>query len=263
MAIPGDSHHDDGQQFSLTDTHSHLNSPHFAGRVGEVLARAAAVNVVEVVVPGWDRESSVMALALGAAHPGIRPAVGLHPWFVAENPDLTWLPALLDDPRLVAIGEIGLDGAIDNEDPAQQEAVFRAQLALAAERNLPVLIHCRRRWDRLLACLHDYPVHGVMHAFSGSLEVMRECLRLGLYISFAGMVTRPNSRRAHEAATAVPADRLLLETDAPYMALEGIPAEQAEPAHLPLVLDYIANLRNTDPVTLGAISAENVKRLFV
>ncbi len=249
-------------QHRLTDTHCHLNSPIFAGRVSQVLARAVEAGVHEVVVPGWDRESSLAALALASAYAPIRPAVGLHPWQVAESDDLDWLRGMLNDPRLAAIGEIGLDGAIAHEDPERQEAVFRAQLACAAERDLPVLIHCRRRWDRLLACLHDYPVRGVMHAFSGSLEVMRECLRLGLYISFAGMLTRPNSLRAHEAAAAVPADALLLETDAPYMALEGVPAEEAEPAHLRQVLDYLAALRGDSPVTLSGILAANVQALF-
>ncbi len=246
----------------LTDTHCHLNSPAFAGRVSEVLARAVEAGVHEVVVPGWDRDSSRMALSLASAYTTIRPAVGLHPWYVAADPDISWLPALLNDLRLAAIGEIGLDGAIPDEDPDQQEAVFRAQLALAAERDLPVLIHCRRRWERLLACLHDYPVRGVMHAFSGSLEVLRECLRLGFYISFAGMVTRPNSLRAHAAAAAVPADALLLETDAPFMALEGVPAEEAEPAHLPLVLDAVATLRGDSPAILTGLLAQNVNTLF-
>ena len=247
----------------LTDTHCHLNSPQFAGRVGEVLARAADAGVGEIVVPGWDAESSRRALAMSAGYPMLRAAVGLHPWFVVEQPGLDWLPHLLDDPRTQAVGEIGLDGAIDRDDPVLQEAVFRAQLRLAAARNLPVLLHCRRRWDRLLACLREEPrVRGVVHAFSGSLEVMHDCLALGLYISFAGMVTRPNSRRAHTAAAAVPADRLLLETDAPYMALEGIPAEQAEPAHLPRILAFIADLRGESPPALANQIAQNVQALF-
>ncbi len=247
----------------LTDSHCHLNSPHFAGRVGEVAARAAAVGVGTIVVPAWDRESAVSALALAAALPGLQPAVGLHPWFVAEQPSLDWLPDLLADPRVVAVGEIGLDGAIDEEDRALQETVFHAQLALAVEHDLPVLLHCRRRWDRLLPMLHEHPaVRGVLHAFSGSREILREALQLGLYVSFGGMVTRPGSRRAREAAAVVPADRLLLETDAPYMALEGIPAEAAEPAHLPLILDCLAELRGEAPATLAAQTADNSRRLF-
>lgn len=246
----------------LTDTHCHLNSPLFTGRVGEVLDRAADVGVTEVVTPGWDAESSFRALAMAAGYPAIRPAVGLHPWFVNAETDLDWLPRLLDDPRLVAIGEIGLDGAVDT-DAARQEDVFRAQLALAAERDLPVLLHCRRRWDRLLACLRESPpVRGVVHAFSGSREILRDCLALGLYLGFAGMVTRPNARRAHEAAAAVPADRLLLETDAPYMALDGIPADHAEPAHLPRVLRYIAELRGEKPRELAMQVELNVRSLF-
>ncbi|HEY3376436.1 MAG TPA: TatD family hydrolase [Armatimonadota bacterium] len=247
----------------LTDTHCHLGSPHFAGRVGEVLARAEAVGVQTVIVPGWDRDSSVQALALAAAYPALRPAVGLHPWFVARDADLAWLPALLDDPRVAAVGEIGVDGAIDDADVAQQLAIFRVQVRYAVARDLPILIHCRRGWDRLLPCLREFPgVRGVVHAFSGSREVMHDCLRLGLYLAFAGMVTRPNSRRAREAAALVPADRLLLETDAPYMALDGVPAEQAEPAHLPRVLTCVAALRGVSPEALAEQVGRNVQELF-
>jgi len=246
----------------LTDTHCHLNDERFCERMPAVLARAAQVGVTEMIVPGWDRESSVRALSLAAAFPAIRAAVGLHPWFAAASDDRDWLPVLLDQPQVIAVGEIGLDGAVDNDDPARQEVVFRAQLAWAAARDLPVLLHCRRRWDRLLACLRDTPVRGVVHAFSGSIEVLHALLQCGLYISFAGMVTRPNSRRAHEAAACVPAERLLLETDAPNMALEGIPAAQAEPMQLPLVLNYIARLRAEAPEALAVQVAANVKALF-
>jgi TatD DNase family protein len=247
---------------NLIDTHCHLNSPHFAGRVGEVLARAEAVGVTGIVVPGWDRESSLRALALATAYPAIRPAIGLHPWFVAQDPDVSWLPALLDDPRVVAIGEIGLDGAVAGADPARQAAILRTQLQWAVERDLPVLLHCRRGWDRLLVSLQDTPgVRGIMHAFSGSREVLHACLQRGFFISFAGMVTRPNSLRAHAAARLVPADRLLLETDAPNMALAGIPAAQAEPAHLPRVFDYIAALRGDEPGALARQICRNIKSL--
>ncbi|MHB0938594.1 MAG: TatD family hydrolase [Armatimonadota bacterium] len=236
---------------TFTDTHCHLNDPAFDGRVGEVLARAAAVGVTEVIVPGWDRESSLRAVELAAEFPAIRAAVGLHPWFVTENDDLSWLPPLLDDPRVVAVGEIGLDGAIENDDPEKQEMVFRAQLTLAAEHQLPVLVHCRRRWDRLLPCLRELPSCGIMHAFSGSVETMRLLLALGFYISFTGSVTRPNAKRVHQAAAAVPADRLLVETDAPAIGLETVPAEQVGPDCIPAVLAAIARL-HSDPLDVLA-----------
>jgi TatD DNase family protein len=136
-------------------------------------------------------------------------------------------------------------------------------LRLAVERDLPVLIHCRRGWDRLLRCIKEIGgARGIIHAFSGSREILRECLNLGFYISFAGMVTRPHSYRAHEAATLVPADRLLLETDAPCMALEGIPGGQSEPIHLLHVLHYVAQLRKETPEAIAAQVAENVTALF-
>jgi TatD DNase family protein len=246
----------------LIDSHCHLNSPDFAGRVPEVLARAGEAGVAAMVVPGWDAESSRRALSMASAYPMLHPAIGLHPWFIDAAADLTWMDDLLDDPRLVAIGEIGLDWATQ-VDHRRQEAVFRAQLGIAATRRLPVLLHCRRGWDRMLACLRDFPtVRGVLHSFSGSREVLRDCLALGHYVSFAAMVTRRNSLHAQEAARDVPADRLLLETDAPYMALEGVPASAVEPAHLVRILAFVAELRGDDPAVLAERTSANAWALL-
>lgn len=251
------------ERYLLTDTHCHLNDEVFAGRVDTAIAAAEAVGVVQMIVPGWDQESSRRALALAADYPSTRPAVGQHPWFITPGDNLDWLPGLLDDPRVVAMGEIGLDGRETDDEAPGQEALFRRQLLLARERDLPVLIHCRRGWDRLLRCLRDTRgTRGIIHAYSGSREILRECLHLGFYISFAGMVTRPHSYRAHEAAMQVPADRLLLETDAPCMTLDGVAAGQSAPVHLPQVLHYIAHLRGIDATALASRIAQNVKDLF-
>ena len=248
---------------NLIDTHCHLNDEVFVERVEQVIAAAATAGIRTIIVPGWDRESSVRALALADEYPAIRPAVGLHPWFVAKDGPCDWLPDLLADPRVVALGEIGLDGAENADDTAGQEAAFRLQLALAAERNLPILIHCRRGWDRLLRELKGYPgLRGIIHAYSGSREILRDCLHLGYYISFAGMVTRPHSFRAQEAAKLVPADRLLLETDAPCMTLEGVAPGKSEPAHLAQVLHFVAALRETTPEALAEQVERNVTALF-
>lgn len=190
----------------------------------------------------------------------MRAAVGLHPWFAVEEPDVAWLPPLLDAPGVVAVGEIGIDG--ETATPIDlQKMVFRAQLRLAAERGLPVLLHCRRGWDTLLAGLRDFPVRGVAHSFSASREVMAECLRLGLYLSFSGMVTRANSRRAREAARLTPADRLLLETDAPFMATNTTPAAQVEPRNVAEVYDFIRQLRGAGDELEQLISG-NAHSLF-
>jgi TatD DNase family protein len=247
---------------TLVDAHCHLNSPLFAGRLDAVLARAHAAGVTRVVVPAWDEESAHRALALAEAYPGIYPAVGLHPWFADAVPNLDWLPALLDHPAVIAVGEIGIDTSAAT-DPALQEEVYRAQLTLAAERDLPIVLHAHRGWDRLLAGLYDFPtVRGVAHAFSASREVLDLCVRRGLYISFAGMVTRRNSRRAHEAAQHVPLDRLLLETDAPYMAMKDLPAEHSEPACLTRVLDFVAALRGESADHLVPHLWHNAQTLF-
>ncbi|MHB9132951.1 MAG: TatD family hydrolase [Armatimonadota bacterium] len=245
----------------LTDTHCHLNDPAFLGREAEVIARAATAGVASIIVPAWDEASAVRALELAESFPAVYPAAGLHPWFVTEDADIGWLPAMLDHPRVIAVGEIGLDWGTGPA-PSVQEKILRTQLAFAKERDLPVLFHCRRGWDRLIACVREYRVRGVLHAFSGSLEVMEECLKLGLYIAFAGMVTRPLSHRAHEAARHVPLDHLLLETDAPSMALDGIPAEETEPAHVTHVLAAVAKLRGEDAEAVARQVGENVRELF-
>lgn len=246
----------------LTDTHCHLNDPAFDGRIADVLARAHDAGVERVIVPGWDRESSERALALADEFPEIRPAVGLHPWMVTADADLTWVAGMAADARVVAIGEIGLDGAVAVPIDLQ-EPVFRAQLALAIERNLPALIHCRKAWEQMLVCLHDYPgLRGILHAFNGSVEVMRECVTLRCYFGYGGGLTRPNNRRAHQTAAVAPADRLLLETDAPSIGLEGVPSAEVEPRHIVEVLARLAELRDEEPDKLTAQIAENTDRLF-
>ena len=261
------------------DTHCHLNDPHFDGRIGEVLDRALASGMGEIIVPGWDAESSRRAVALAAEFPAIRAAVGLHPWFVTQDDDLSWLPVLLDNPRVVAVGEIGLDGAVEKLGDCQpvctqsgdstltsadaQERVFRAQLALAVKRNLPALMHCRRRWDHLLPCLRETPgIRGVMHAFSGSRETLRELLDLGFFISFSGSVTRTNAKKVRLAAAEVPANRLLTETDAPAIGLDGVDAADVEPAHIPRIVAALAELRGEKAELLAAQIDDNSASIF-
>lgn len=245
---------------TLTDTHCHLNDLAFDGRVADVLARARDAGVGRVVVPGWDSASSLRALALAEEFPDILPAVGLHPWMVTTDADLGWVRELA--PRAVAIGEIGLDGVVDVPLEAQVP-IFRVQLALAVECGKPALIHCRKAWEPMLACLRDYPgLRGVLHAFNGSVEVMRACLVMGLYVAFGGGVTRPNNRRAHQAAIAVPADRLLLETDAPSIGMEGIPPAEVEPKDITRVLTRLAALRGEDTAALATQIAVNIRQLF-
>lgn len=254
---------DAARLLSLTDTHCHLNSPHFTGRVPEILARAAAAGVETIIVPAWDHKSSLAALTLAAQFPLLRPAIGLHPWFIDKDSTIDWLHPLLDDPRVCAIGEIGIDAEITGADMALQEEFYHRQLTCAAERGLPVLLHCRRGWDRLLRGLREIAVPAaILHSYSGSLETLAQSLRLGCYISCSGMVTRANSRKAQQAAAQVPVERLLIETDAPYMAMQDIPAEEVEPAHLPYVLTYLATLRNMEPAALARQLAANLARLF-
>ncbi len=219
-----------------------------AGRVGAVVA------------PGWDEASSRRAVALAAEIPNVYAAVGVHPFFVAGD-DLAWLAELLTVPKVVALGEVGTDhtGQVPLE---LQVSAFRTQLLLAREHDLPVIIHCRHGWQEIFRCLDETPVRGIMHAFSGSAEVMQEALKRGLYLSFAGMATRANSRHAHTALRTAPLERILTETDAPFMALDGVPAAQAEPIHARQVLQFIAAQRGIPAAELEEIVWANACRVL-
>jgi TatD DNase family protein len=213
-------------------------------------------------------------LDLATAHTDILPFFGLHPWFVKDrSPDwLTNLRSFLDAVPS-AIGEIGLDRHIQDRDEAAQEEVFRAQLALAVDRELPVTIHCLKAWGWLLDVLADIPSLPPMliHAYGGSAEVVQPLTTMGAYFSFGGSVLGQNHLRARAALQAVPLDRLLIETDAPALlppepyrphALETADGERYnEPANLPAIAEGVAELLRVSSGSLIAITAENAARL--
>ena len=195
-----------------------------------------------VVVPAWTRSS----------------------W--DEVARLAELERRLDGPKVVGIGEIGLDGKVTGVDLDLQVRVLRPQLELAAERDLPVMLHCRGEHDLLARVLSEVgrrvrPVRGVMHAFSRSVDLARRFLDLGLSISFAGTITRPRAR-ARKTAAALPLDAILIETDAPSIALEGIPPEKVEPAHTRDVAETLAMLRSEPLEEVARRTTDNARRLF-
>ncbi|MGC7846491.1 TatD family hydrolase [Desulforudis sp. 1088] len=248
----------------LVDTHCHLDDASFAGDLDEVISRARQAGVAGLVTIGSDMASSRKAVEIAEAYPGIRAAVGVHPHDAARagKDYLDELRTLAAHPKIVAIGEIGLDYHYDHSPRGIQREVFRAQLLLARELGLPVVVHCREAEEDTLAILKEAPGPGVMHCFTGNWIWAEAFLGLGCYISISGVVTFAKSADLKDVARRVPAERLLLETDAPYLAPVPRRGRRNEPAFLPYTAAVVAELRRTTAEKLAALTTANALRFF-
>ena len=250
----------------IFDTHAHYDDAQFdADR--EALLSAMPENGVGLILdPGCDPESSRAAIALAEQYPHIYAAVGYHPENCAPytDADLDILRRLAQHPKVVAIGEIGLDYYWEQNPPKEfQQAVFRAQLALARELDLPVIVHDRDAHADCLAIVKEFPeVRGVFHCYSGSVEMARELWKLGWYLGLDGPVTYKNARRTVEVAAEVPLERLLLETDSPYMAPVSKRGTRNDSRNIVHIAEKIAEIRNMTADAIIRVSAENGRRLF-
>jgi TatD DNase family protein len=252
----------------LVDTHAHLHFPEFAEDRDAVLERAQRAGVAVVVTVGTDRDTNPAAVALAERCPRIYASVGIHPHDAgkASEADLAEVERLArSSAKVVALGEMGLDFFRDFSPREVQERVFRRQLALARRLGKPVIVHCREAHAEVLAILAEEGVGeigGVMHCFSGDVEVAKRCLDLGLFISLAGPVTYKNARALPEVARFVPEDRLVVETDCPFLPPQPHRGRRNEPAWLALTAARVAELRGVDPETLTATLTVNAARLF-
>lgn len=250
----------------IFDTHAHYDDAQFdADR--EALLSAMPENGVGLILdPGCDLESSRAAIALAEQYPHVYAAVGYHPENCAPytDADLDILRRLAQHPKVVAIGEIGLDYYWEQNPPkAFQQAVFRAQLALARELDLPVIVHDREAHADCLAIVKEFPgVRGVFHCYSGSVEMARELWKLGWYTGFDGPVTYKNARKTVEVAAEVPLERLLLETDSPYMAPVPVRGTRNDSRNIAHIAAKIAEVRGMTADEVIRIAADNGKRLF-
>jgi TatD DNase family protein len=234
----------------VIDSHCHLDGSAFDPDRAEVLARARAAGVTDLVVPGVEPEGWERLLELCAGDGGLHAALGIHPQALPgidpadDDRHLADLEARLGRGGVVAVGECGLDGPAEGAGASldRQREVLRGHLAIARRRGLPVVLHCLRAQDAMLEELErdGLPFGGVMHSFSGSAEQVAPLARLGLHFSFAGPVTWPAARRPLAALKAVPLGRLLLETDAPDQSPHPHRGERNEPGRLPLVLEAVA-----------------------
>ena len=251
----------------LFDTHAHLHFPEFAGDLEAVLERARAAGVRCMVTIGTDVESSRAAVALAGREPDVWAAVGIHPHAagLADEARLAEIERLAAAPRVVAIGETGLDFFRLLSPRDAQERLFRAQLALALRLRKPVLVHCRDAHEETLAILAEVPVGeagGIMHCFSGDTAIARRCLDLGLLISLAGPVTYPKARALPEVAKVVPADRLVVETDCPFLPPQPYRGKRNEPAYLAVTAARVAELRGEPLEELASRMSENARTLL-
>jgi len=253
---------------TLFDTHAHLHFPEFAPDLDAVVARARAAGIVGMVTIGTDGETNEAAVALAERLPDVHATVGIHPNDAAAVTEADWMAmeALARAAaKVVALGEMGLDFFRNLSPHDVQERVFRRQLALARALGKPVVVHCRDAHEATLAVLAEEKVGevgGVMHCFSGDVEVARRCLDLGLLISLAGPVTYKNARALPEVARFVPADRLVVETDCPFLPPQPHRGQRNEPAFMTLTAARVAELRSADLDALGAATTRNATTLF-
>jgi TatD DNase family protein len=250
----------------LIDTHAHLHISNFDADRAAVLERAAAAGVARIVEIGYDLPSSRAALALAEQHEQIYAVVGLQPNHVHEAP-AGWLEQVRElaaHPRAVAIGEIGLDYYRMKDTPERQAACFRAQLALARELGMPVVIHTREAWEDTIAILREHAqgVQGIMHSFSGTWEHAAACLDVGFLLSFSGPLTFAKAHDLHEVAARVPAERMLVETDCPFLSPHPMRGRRNEPARVRLVAERLATLRGETLATVAERVWHNAAHIF-
>jgi TatD DNase family protein len=256
--------HDAGVH-ALIDSHSHIDTAEFDGDRADAIARARAAGVAAQVVPAVDAASWPGLRDLCARQPGLFPAWGLHPTFLAgHRPEhLDLLRDWLRRERPVAVGECGLDHWVDGLDRDDQQRYFMAQLKLARDFDLPVIVHARKAFDEVTTALRRIGgLRGVVHSFSGSAEQARALWALGFHLGIGGPVTYQRARRLRAIVAAMPVEHLLLETDSPDQPLCGHQGERNEPARLVAVLDTVAALRGQSPQAVAAATTANARRLF-
>ncbi len=249
------------------DSHAHLDDRKFADDRDAVIEEILDSGVDFVMNAGSDMDSSMRSIVLAKRYPFIYAAVGVHPSDVRAmtEGDIDTLRSLAAEEKVMAIGEIGLDYHYDNIDKEAQKFWFDRQMQLAAELEMPVIIHDREAHGDCMEILKKYDLTktgGVLHCFSGSLEMAQQAIKMGMYISFAGPVTYKNSAKLKEIASVLPVDRMLIETDSPYLPPQPYRGQRNTPAYVGLVAQEIAQLRGMDTAEVAKITSDNAKRLF-
>jgi TatD DNase family protein len=253
----------------LFDTHAHLDQSEFDEDRNDVVARAAAAGVSDMIAIGISADTSAAAVRLATELEGVHAAVGMQPNYLAEAKPGDWdrVIQMIDEPGVVAIGETGLDRFWDFTPFEVQQDYFDRHIRLAQERGLPFIVHMRDCDEDILVMLREAqargPLSGVMHSFTGSRAMMEECVAMDLYISFAGMVTFKKSDELRSIAADVPADRILIETDSPYLSPEPVrKMKRNEPANVRFTAGCLAEVRGISLDDFAALTTANARQLF-
>jgi TatD DNase family protein len=253
----------------LFDTHAHLDQSEFDVDRADVIARARAAGVEHMIAIGISADTSAASLRVAAEFDGVYAAVGMQPNYIAEAQPGDWerVVAIVGEPRVVAIGETGLDRHWDFTPFDVQQDYFDRHIRLSQERGLPFIVHMRDCDEDILTMLREAhargPLSGVMHSFTGSRAMADECLEMGLYISFAGMVSYKKSTELREIAASVPADRILVETDAPYLSPEPVrKMKRNEPANVRFTAGCLAEVRGETLEAFADQTSANAHKLF-
>lgn len=251
----------------LIDTHVHLNAEQYVDDLDEVIERARENGIEKMVVIGCDRPTIERTMELIDEHEDIYGVIGWHPVDAIDctDEDLEWIEQLSKHEKIVGIGEMGLDYHWDKSPKDVQKDLFKKQIELAKRVNLPIIIHNREATEDCVAILkemHAEEIGGIMHAFSGDESVADEIIDMNFYVSLGGPVTFKNAQLPKDIAVHVPIDRLLVETDAPYLTPHPYRGKRNEPAYVKLVAEKIAELRQISYEELAQTTSENAKRLF-
>ena len=252
----------------LFDTHCHLNNEKLIDNVDEIIKNANDAGVQFFLVVGWDKESSIKAIEIAEKHENVYAAIGFHPENVFDVSDEDFYETLnlYKHPKVVAIGEIGLDYHW-TKDPIKREIqkeYFIRQIQFANEHQLPISIHNRDAFEDCLSILKEFkPMYkGAMHCYSGSVELLQDVLDLGLSIGLDGPLTFLNAKTPKEVCEKVPLDRLLLETDCPYLSPHPLRGTVNEPKNLGLILDEVARIKNISKKHVAEVTTQNARNMF-
>ncbi|BDH59917.1 hydrolase TatD [Lysinibacillus sp. PLM2] len=249
------------------DTHVHLNADQYDEDLQQVIHRALEAKVEKMVVVGFDRKTIERAMALAEQYEFIYAVIGWHPVDAIDctEDDLIWIEELTKHPKVVGIGETGLDYHWDKSPKDIQQTLFRKQIQLAQKVNLPIIIHNREATGDIVKILREEnaaSVGGIMHCFSGSVETAKECIAMNFMISLGGPVTFKNAKTPKEVASEISLEHLLIETDAPYLAPHPYRGKRNEPSLVPLVAEEIARLKGIPVEEVGKMTSANATRIF-
>lgn len=256
------------ENLRLIDSHAHIYGEEFINDFDAIMERAKAAGIETIISVGADLESSIASAQLAERHDNIYCSVGIHPHDaegVSEEAYRSIISLAKTNPKVVAIGEIGLDFYRDRSPRDEQEKVFRRFINIAKELSLPIVVHDRDAHDRIMTILREEradKVGGVLHCFSGDVEMARQCIEMNFYISIPGTVTYPNNKLLHEVVREIKIEHMLVETDCPYLTPVPFRGKRNEPAHVRLTAEKIAGLKGLSIGDVARITTLNAEKLF-